>query len=416
MENYQARLGSRLRAARTAAGLTQEQVANFIGLPRTAIVQMEAGNRAVSTQELSQFAQLCKVPASGFFDDAPTLKEEDAVVALFRAAGGVVGSSQWHPEVLKYLSICREGVQLAEYLGYPPPKGPPAHFLPKPERTVDAVEQGAMVAEEERRRLGIAYHPVADMSDLINGQNIWASGAKLPDAMSGLFLRHSSVGMCILVNFDHNRARKRFSYAHEYAHALMDRDHSAIVSLKQDRGDLSEVRANAFAACFLMPRGGVWAFLNGRFKGGPSVVDQTVYDPSAERDGEEVRAQRRSIPGSQELTFEDVAALAHHFGVSYLAALYRLKSLLIVHGAEFNELKSKEAYGDMYLSIYQPFSGTADSDPGKSDREVVMQVLHLAIEAYRRGITSKGKLRSLGQLLGVPEEKLIELAEAAKEP
>jgi hypothetical protein len=59
-----------------------------------------------------------------------------------------------------------------------------------------------MVAEQERRRLGLGHSPILDISDLINSQNVWASGAKLPDDMSGLFLRHSSIGLGILVNFD----------------------------------------------------------------------------------------------------------------------------------------------------------------------------------------------------------------------
>ena len=49
-------LASRLRDARVVANLTQEQVAVAIGVARTAIVQIEAGNRAVSTLELAKLA------------------------------------------------------------------------------------------------------------------------------------------------------------------------------------------------------------------------------------------------------------------------------------------------------------------------------------------------------------------------
>ena len=100
---------------------------------------------------------------------------------------------------------------------------------------------------------------------------------KLTEDMSGLFTNHPSVGLCILVNYAHTRARKRFSYAHEYAHALLDRTSTATVSLEANRTELSEVRANAFAATFLLPRAGVWEFLHGRAKAGPSHVEQMVY-------------------------------------------------------------------------------------------------------------------------------------------
>ena len=346
-------LASRLKDARTAARLTQEHVAQALNLPRTAIVQIEAGNRSVSTLELAKMAELYGRPITCFFDPTPLVDEDDVLVALFRAAD-VAGEEQpWQKEVSRYLAICRAGVELEKLLDRPPHVGPPTYDLPQPLRTMEAVEQGNLVAEQERRRLELGHNPVHDMSDLINCQNVWASGAELPDNMSGLFLRHSSIGLCILVNFDHSRARKRFSYAHEYAHALLDRRNTATVSLEGNRSDLGEVRANAFAAAFLLPRAGVWAFLNARFKAGPSVMEQTVYDPAAEQNAEQVRAQRRAAPRSQALTYEDAAALAHHFGVSYQAALFRLKSLAIVNDSEFVELRDKEQVGKDYLRMLQ---------------------------------------------------------------
>jgi hypothetical protein len=157
-----------------------------------------------------------------FFSDSPA-DEEDPLVALFRAAESLHADSAWQTEVSRYLAICRAGVELERLLDRSAHLGPPTYDPPRPRRTMEAVEHGVMVAEQERRRLGLGHNPILDMSDLINSQNVWASGAKLPDDMSGLFLRHSSIGLCILVNFDHARARKRFSYAHEYAHALLDR-------------------------------------------------------------------------------------------------------------------------------------------------------------------------------------------------
>jgi hypothetical protein len=157
------------------------------------------------------------------------------LVSLFRAAQVEGQEMPWQSEVSRYLGICRAGVELEQLLDRPPHVGPPTYDLPLPRKIMEAVEQGTLVAEQERRRLGLGYNPIPDMSDLINCQNVWASGAKLPDDMSGLFLKHSSIGLCILVHFEHARARKRFSYAHEYAHALLDRQNTATVSLVQNR-------------------------------------------------------------------------------------------------------------------------------------------------------------------------------------
>jgi Zn-dependent peptidase ImmA (M78 family)/transcriptional regulator with XRE-family HTH domain len=405
-------LASRLKDARISASFTQEQVAKALDLPRTAIVQSESGNRAVSTLELAKLAQLYGRPIASFFTEA-FAPEEDVLVALFRAAQAEGQDMPWQSDVSRYLGICRAGVELEHLLDRPPHIGPPSYDLPQPRNVMEAVEQGSIVAEQERRRLALGHNPIPDMSDLINSQNIWASGADLPDDMSGLFLNHSSIGLFILVNFGHRRARKRFSYAHEYAHALLDRQDSATVSLEDNRRKLPEVRANAFAAAFLLPRTGVWAFLNSRFKAGPSLIEQTVYDPAAEQNAEEVRASRRAAPRSQVLTYEDVATLAHHFGVSYQAALFRLKSLSIVNDAEFGELRDKEHFGKQYLELLQVLVDLEGLDERKPDREIVSQVVHLALEAYRREEISKGKLRDLSKLLNFSARELVMLAEAA---
>lgn len=407
-----AELASRLKNARLAAEFTQEQVANAVDLPRSAIAQLEAGNRSVSTLELANLATLYGRPIASFFEDQPGTEEPDPLLALFRAANAEGDDEPWQSEVSHYLGICRAGVELDRLLKRPPHLGPPSYDFPKPRKIMEAVEQGNNVAEQERHRLGLGHNPVPDMADLINSQNIWASGAHLPDEMSGLFLKHGTVGLCILVNYGHPRARKRFSYAHEYAHALLDRDRTATVSFVKDRSNLHEVRANAFAASFLLPRTGVWSFLNSRFKGGPSVVDQAVYDPATESTAtDEVRARRRATPGSQEITYEDAAALAHHFGVSYQAAAYRLKSLGVINEAELSELREKEPYGKSYLDLLE--LDDADSpDTRKPDREIVSQVIHLALEAYRQEEISQGKLRDLSSLLKIRAKTLLELAEA----
>lgn len=405
-------LASRLKDARVCANFTQEQVAKALDLPRTAIVQIESGNRAVSTLELAKIAHFYGKSIAGFFSNEPATQEEDLLVALFRAAQTEGENLPWKSEVSRCLDICRAGVELEHLLDRPPHVGPPSYDLPLPRSVMEAVDQGNLVAEQERRRLSLGHNPIADMADLINNQNIWASGATLSDEISGLFLNHSSIGLFILVNFGHPRTRKRFSYAHEYAHAMLDRHDSATVSRNDNRQKLPEVRANAFAAAFLLPRTGVWSFLNSRFKAGPSLIEQTVYDPMAEQDAEEVRASRRAAPRSQVLTYEDISALAQHFGVSYLAALFRLKSLTIINEAEFAELRAKENYGKQYLHLLEVHDDLEGYDNRKPDREIVSQVVHLALEAYRREEISKGKLRDLSSLLNLSAKELLILAEA----
>ena len=117
--------------------------------------------------------------------------------------------------------------------------------------------------------------------------------------MSGIFLRHFSIGMVILVNHRHVRSRKRFSYAHEYAHALLDRmTTSAIVSRRENAFDLIERRANAFAAAFLMPAEGVRWFLEEVLeKGAPSRRYRVAYSSAGGEAGGGRGAARAGLSG-----------------------------------------------------------------------------------------------------------------------
>ena len=62
---------------------------------------------------------------------------------------------------------------------------------------------------------------------------------------------------------------------------------------------------------------------------------------------------------------------------------------------------SIKLWGDLY--------GKESRSP---DREIVGQVVHLALEAFRREEISSGKMRDLCKLLGVPARELLQLAEA----
>ena len=69
-----------------------------------------------------------------------------------------------------------------------------------------------------------------------------------------------------------------------------------IVSRSHDRDDLSEVRANSFAASFLMPAAGVAQFVSALGKGRPSRLQVDVFD-----EGEALPVEGRTSPGSQDI-------------------------------------------------------------------------------------------------------------------
>ena len=225
-----------------------------------------------------------------------------------------------------------------DVLGRKPHANPPIYDLPAPRRTEEAIEQGVFIAEEERRRLGLGFAPIADVSDLITTQGIWASGAPCRRRCQGCSSGRLRRGWSSWFTSS-RRVRKRFSYAHEYAHAILDRNTGAIVSTNSNSQDLVEKRANAFAAAFLMPQAGVHWFLGFLGKGDASRRHYHFYDVAAE---DEVDVERRAAPRSQRISYEDAAMLAMHFGTSYESVVYRLRDLRIIKPSEKQSLLEEE--------------------------------------------------------------------------
>ena len=177
--------------------------------------------------------------------------------------------------------------------------------------------------------------------ELFESQGLRTGAVGLPDNISGLTLADAKLGVFIVVNADHMPLRRRFSLAHEYAHALIDRNRAGTLSRTEDRADLLEVRANAFAAEFLMPFEGVMQFVQALGKGAATRAQVAIFD-----EADVIQVDQRATPGSQDIQLYDVALLAHHFGVSRTAMLYRLKNLRLISEPELQRLIGQEKSGE----------------------------------------------------------------------
>lgn len=80
-------LGERLREARKYLGLKQEDVAAYLKIPRTALVDIESGQRRVEAIELTRLAKLYKQPVNYFIgEDAAAAALPPGVAHLARQA------------------------------------------------------------------------------------------------------------------------------------------------------------------------------------------------------------------------------------------------------------------------------------------------------------------------------------------
>ncbi len=405
MPMTQAELGRRIRATREACRLTQEQVAEHLGVSRPTVAQIEAGKRSVSSLELDKLAHFFGRDIRELIADS--FVETDSLAALFRAQPEVLEQ----PAVGKALRDCvalgREITNLERLLGIDRgPSATAAYPLPAPVTRWEAIQQGERLSTEERRRLGLGSAALPDVAELLEGQGVRTGVVDLPEDVSGLTLNDRKVGLFVVANRTHHLLRRRFSFAHEYAHVLADRDRFGLVSRASERDNLIEVRANAFAAGLLMPEEGVRKFVADLGKGMPSRVYTEVFDEVGSVD-----VEGRTSPGSQAVQLYDVVQIAHHFGVSCIAALYRLRNLRFVTDAEFEQLKRLDKEGKSKQLAKQ----LGYREPKRDNiRDWFRQrSLVLALEAFRREEISRGKFVELASMLDLSGEEIDQLIEDA---
>lgn len=191
---------------------------------------------------------------------------------------------------------------------------------------------GAKRAREARIELGL--EPDAPITCILS--TIEATAATpvvlcdLPDGIAGC-LTPTSIGPIAWVNGTQFAPRQRFTLAHEFGHVCCGHDGLAVDTFETLSGhttDAREVQANAFAAEFLAPAAGVRTMV--------------VAEPN----------------------LETVVEIAGRFGLSTIAALYRLNTLGLTR--RYRRLKDEIDAG-VHEEVW------ARLDPGTPDDEIARQ-------------------------------------------
>jgi Zn-dependent peptidase ImmA (M78 family) len=169
---------------------------------------------------------------------------------------------------------------------------------------------GAKRARECREALDLDQNaPLACILDTVeSGFDLPVVIADMPEHIAGACWRVDD-DIVLWVNGTQPAVRRRFTLAHELGHVRCGHDHDLPVETFKTLGgkptDQREVQANAFAAQLLMPADG--------------IRDQVKREP----------------------TLEDVITIASRFGVSTIAALYRLNTLRLVTSERSERIKGE---------------------------------------------------------------------------
>jgi hypothetical protein len=360
---------------------------------------MELGNRAVTGIELSRLAYLFGRDLRTFVADE-TPAHVDPLVALFRHHPELSTHEDMREALRRCVALGRELSGLEQILDINRDLATVATYpLPEPRTKWEAVQQGERVALDERRRLGLGIASLPDIAELLEGQDVRTAQVPLPDDISGMTLIEPEIGFLVVANREHHVLRRRFSYAHEYCHVLVDRDHRGLVSRGQDRDKLREVRANAFAACLLMPTDAVRDFILSSGKGRPSRMEADVFDERSP-----IRARARSTPRSQVIQLYDVVRMAHHFRVSRTAAFYRLRATRLITPSELDSLIHQDREGQGVEM--QRLLGLPEPDHQALRDEFRDRFIGLGLEALRRQDISRAKLDELAAMVDVNRQEV----------
>lgn len=368
-------LAARLRQAREQVGLTQAECAQAMDLHRPSISEVEAGRRAVSSEELFRFARLYATTVTSLLSE-PMPGAADVARILFRKDG--IETPRVRLATQRFMERCRAMRELERLLELPSAEDArPTYQLGSPSGKPNAIRQGNRVAEDERRRLDLGREPIRDPLALLEAQGVLIGeldGLEDEDRIDGLFFELEGVGACVGVNprrDDFTGFRMAFTAAHECAHWLL-RDVTIEQFTFEGRTDeLHEVRANAFAAAFLMPEGGLRAYLA---SAGLLAAD--------------------TIP---HLDRADIVRAMDHFGVSRTALLWRLQNCRLLpedraaalRDDQFTISRVADALGIQFRRV----------------ERVRGRLPALAVEAWRRGLISTGRA---AELYGVPIEDFRE--------
>jgi Zn-dependent peptidase ImmA (M78 family)/DNA-binding XRE family transcriptional regulator len=366
-------VGRRVRAARQRSRLSQEQVAAALEIPRSAVSLIESGDRALASSELARMSEVYGWSAEELLFGAPgdesqqAIADHEPVLMFFRSQAELApveekwlrpAEEQWR----RYADLERRlyGEQRWELPSYPVPGG-------------RAYQQGERLAEHERRRLNLGAAPVRSMIGLLEGEGVKVLLRPFGESsvVSGAYFFSEELGPCVLVNQDDQPSRRRFTEAHEYCHFLVDRQplEGEICSVHRRR-ETFEMRANAFAAAFLMPA-------------------QGIRDALEEADVQ---------PGN--VGPEDVVHLMFRFGVSYQAILWRLVNLRYISPGDREAFVKHHAPTEIADRLgYRHDPGETEASPDRFRR--------LALEAWRAKEISTADLVDLFDLPAKDIKKLF---------
>ena len=410
-------IGEVLRTVRRSRGLTQGDIAPTLGVSRSTVAQMENGKRAVKAEDIDRLAVLYGCSTNELMsstDPSGTPREDVVLRELFVALPELQEEEKYH-SFRQVLSVARMLTSVESTLGFEVISNAlPSYAKTHPETAWHAVRQGYRASEDERRRLALGEGPIRFVDELVTSMGVRTARVRLPRGVSSIFVNCLEIGCLVVVDEDAGLGRRRLNYAHGLAHALFDHHLPWRVCSTDAEMDLQEVRANAFAAGFLLPEHGVRRYLETLGKetlgrSGPAVLS-VYFESEHKSDSNNLRIDGRTREGRRPITLSDLTLIAHYYGATRNLTSHRLRNLRLLSDEQIKR-----------------FERMIDSDTGRNAQNTLAlktvpyetdslryRLAALAAEAYNRELIDRDAFSNFADVADVPERDRSRLLALSK--
>lgn len=230
-------IGARVAAARGAAGLTQVEIADRLGVHRSAVARIEHGQRQLDALELTRLAETLGRSVAWFVTPPPPLVASHRTFPTDDRAATVLEDEL--ETAARDVELLMEIDELAE--------------VEHPEFRVRDVAEAEEAAGAARDALGDGGGPLHDLSNALQRLGLLVFSLDLgPHVIDGAYVRVGGLGVAV-VNGLAEPGRRRFNAAHELGHHLLGDEYTADIGVGQSPAE-HERLINAFAVHFLAPR------------------------------------------------------------------------------------------------------------------------------------------------------------------
>jgi Zn-dependent peptidase ImmA (M78 family)/transcriptional regulator with XRE-family HTH domain len=241
----------KVRRCREMFGESIDDVSRATGISTQGLTALEGAGRTPTGDEVLILADhfLCDYR---FFVSNEQTTPIERTEKLFRAYSTELSTrDRW--AIQEFLFLCENEAYLLHELQHAPAVS--YRFAKRDNRDNFYKGHGTRAASELRSALGHKPEEVPEVFFELRRLGMHVFRRRLENVnISGLFINHPSAGACVLVNYNEDIYRQRFTAAHEAAHSIFDAVDEYVVSFgKWAEKDLREVRADAFAGAFLVP-------------------------------------------------------------------------------------------------------------------------------------------------------------------